>query len=73
VTMVIGNSVLAITTSLLGQGATMPSIIANEFTEANEPYHLDSLFVVATVLLIITLAVNTAGKLVVSRIDRSIA
>jgi phosphate transport system permease protein len=73
VTMLIGNSVLAITTSIFGQGATMPSVIANEFTEATEPFHLDALFVVATVLLIITLIVNVLGKLVVSRISETIA
>jgi phosphate transport system permease protein len=43
----------------------MPSVIANEFTEANQPYHLESLFVVAMWLLIIALAVNTVGKFVV--------
>jgi phosphate transport system permease protein len=73
VTMLIGNSVLAIATSIFGQGATMPSIIVNEFTEATEPFHLDSLFVVATLLLIITLIVNIIGKLVVSRISETIA
>lgn len=62
VTMVIGNSVLSITTSIFGQGATMPSVIANEFTEATEPYHLDSLFVVAAWLLVIALIVNIAGR-----------
>ena len=46
VTMLIGNSVLGISTSIFGQGATMPSVIANEFTEATEPFHLESLFVV---------------------------
>jgi phosphate transport system permease protein len=73
VTMLIGNSVLAISTSIFGQGATMPSIIVNEFTEATEPFHLESLFVVATLLLIITLIVNVLGKLVVSRISETIA
>jgi phosphate transport system permease protein len=73
VTMLIGNSVLAITTSIFGQGATMPSVIANEFTEATEPFHLESLFVVGTLLLLITLAVNLLGKLVVSRISETIA
>ena len=29
----------------------MPSVIANEFTEATEPFHLESLFVVGTLLL----------------------
>jgi len=73
VTMLIGNSVLSITTSIFGQGATMPSVIANEFTEATEPFHLDALFVVGTLLLIITLIVNLLGKLVVSRISETIA
>jgi phosphate transport system permease protein len=73
VTMLIGNSVLAISTSIFGQGATMPSIIVNEFTEATEPFHLDSLFVVGTLLLVITLIVNVLGKLVVSRISETIA
>ena len=71
--MVIGNSVLAITKSVFGQGATMPSVIANEFTEATEPYHLQSLFVVATLLLLITVLVNMLGKLAVSRISGTIA
>jgi phosphate transport system permease protein len=73
VTMVIGNSVLAISQSIFGQGATMPSVIANEFTEATEPYHLDSLFVVATLLLLITVLVNVLGKAAVSRISGNIA
>lgn len=73
VTMLIGNSVLSITTSIFGQGATMPSVIANEFTEATEPFHLQSLFVVGTLLLFITLIVNLLGKLVVSRISETIA
>jgi phosphate transport system permease protein len=62
VTMVIGNSVLSITASIFGQGATMPSVIANEFTEAVEPYHEQSLFVVAAWLLVIALIVNIAGR-----------
>jgi phosphate transport system permease protein len=73
VTMLIGNSVLAISTSIFGQGATMPSIIVNEFTEATEPFHLSSLFVVGMLLLFITLVVNILGKLVVSRISETIA
>jgi phosphate transport system permease protein len=47
VTMLIGNTVLSITTSIFGQGATMPSVIANEFTEATEPFHLSRLTQVA--------------------------
>jgi phosphate transport system permease protein len=70
---VIGNNVLSITKSIFGQGATMPSVIANEFTEANQPFHLESLFVVALWLLVFALLVNVVGKAVVGRIDRSIA
>lgn len=73
VTMVIGNSVLSISKSIFGQGATMPSVIANEFTEATEPYHLSALFVVAFWLLILALVVNTVGKLIVRRVGQNIA
>ncbi|MGI5243139.1 phosphate ABC transporter permease subunit PstC [Dactylosporangium sp. CA-139066] len=73
VTMVIGNNVLGIAKSILGQGATMPSVIANEFTEANQPFHLPSLFVVALALLVVALIVNTAGKFVVRRVGKDIA
>jgi phosphate transport system permease protein len=73
VTMVIGNNVLSITKSIFSTGATMASVIANEFTEATEPFHLDSLFVVAGWLLIISLIVNIAGKLVVRRIRGDLA
>jgi phosphate transport system permease protein len=45
----------------------MSSVIANEFTEAVEPFHLQSLFVVAFWLLVITFVVNVAGRLVVRR------
>ena len=52
----------------------MPSVIANEFTEATEPFHL----AVAVrrrhcALLLITLIINVLGKLVVSRISETIA
>ncbi len=67
VTMVIGNNVLNITKSILGQGATMPSVIANEFTEATEPFHKSSLFVVGMWLLGIALIVNIAGRFVIRR------
>ena len=67
VTMVIGNSVLGIHTSLLSQGATMASVIANEFTEATEPFHLEALFVVAFFLLLIAVVINAIARLIVSR------
>jgi phosphate transport system permease protein len=73
VTMVIGNNVLNITKSIFGQGATMPSVIANEFTEATEPFHLSSLYVVGFWLLVLALIFNVIGKLVISRTSAFIA
>jgi len=67
VTMVIGNSVLAITASVLGQGATLASVIANEFTEATQPFQLESLFVVGFWLLVLALVVNILARLIVKR------
>lgn len=73
VTMLIGNNVLNITTSIFSQGTTMPSVIANEFTEATEPFHLPALFVVAAWLFVIAIIVNVAGKLVIRRAGDTIA
>ncbi|MGH9188958.1 MAG: phosphate ABC transporter permease subunit PstC [Acidimicrobiales bacterium] len=72
VTMVIGNNVIGISKSILGQGATLASVVANEFTEANQPFHLESLFVVAFWLLLITLVVNIGARLLVNRSGRVI-
>ena len=73
VTMLIGNNVLAIPHGIMRPGSTMPSVIANEFTEANQPFHLDSLFVVAFALLLLSLVVNIIGKRVVGRVSEHIA
>ncbi|MHB8508595.1 MAG: phosphate ABC transporter permease subunit PstC [Candidatus Dormibacteria bacterium] len=67
VTMLIGNSVLKVSPSILGQGATMSSVIANEFTEATEPFHIESLFVVGFALLVIAVMVNVCARLLVRR------
>jgi phosphate transport system permease protein len=68
--MVIGYDVIGITASVLATGATMPSVLANEVTEASQPYHLESLFVVATWLLAVALVVNVAGRLLMRRGQR---
>jgi phosphate transport system permease protein len=59
--------VLHINSSIFSQGATMASVIANEFTEATEPFHLSALFVVGFWLLIVALIVNIIARLVVRR------
>ncbi len=64
VTMVIGNT-NRISASLLDPGATMASIIANEFTEATSPLYLSSLVEIALVLFAITIVVNGIARLLV--------
>jgi phosphate transport system permease protein len=64
VTMVIGNT-NRISASLLDPGATMASVIANEFTEATSPLYISSLIEVALVLFGITIVVNAAARALV--------
>jgi phosphate transport system permease protein len=70
VTMVIGNTP-AIAHSLFSPAATMSSIIANQFTEATEPFHLASLVAVGVLLLVISVLVNSGARLLVRSIGRS--
>ena len=69
VTMVIGNAVgvNAIPTSLFSQSQTLASVIANEFNEAASSLHLSALIGLGVALLIITMAINIGGMLLVSR------
>jgi phosphate transport system permease protein len=69
VTMVIGNAVgvNAIPTSLFSQSQTLASVIANEFNEAASSLHLSALIGLGATLLIITMAINIGGVLLVSR------
>jgi phosphate transport system permease protein len=64
VTMVIGNST-QIAHSLFAPSATLASIIANQFTEATEPYHLSSLIALGVVLLVVAIVVNAVARLLV--------
>ncbi len=70
VTMVIGNTP-ALAHSLFSTGATMASVIANEFTEATEPYHLASLIAVGVLLLVVSVLVNLAARLAVRSVGRN--
>jgi phosphate transport system permease protein len=67
VTMVIGNNPLGISKSIFAAGATLASNIANEFTEATEPFHLEALFVVAFWLLVSAVLVNALARIIVKR------
>jgi phosphate transport system permease protein len=67
VTMVIGNRT-AIVHGLFGQTATMASVIANEFTEANTAEHLSSLILVGLILFLITILVNVVARVLIRRL-----
>ena len=69
VTMVIGNRP-EIAKSLFAPGYTMASVIANEFSEATDDLYLSALIEIGLALLIVTLIVNTAARLLVWSITR---
>lgn len=69
VTMIIGNRA-EIAKSLFAPGYTMASVIANEFSEATGDLYLSALVEIGLALLIVTLIVNTAARLLVWSITR---
>jgi phosphate transport system permease protein len=69
VTMVIGNNP-QVTASLFAPQYTMAAVIANEFTEATDDLHLHALIEIGLVLFIITLAVNSASRLLIWSMGR---
>ncbi len=68
VTMLIGNSV-NLPYTLFGPAATMASLIANEFTEAEQDLHLSALVAVGFVLFLIALLTNLAATWVLRRMS----
>lgn len=66
VTMVIGNTP-NIAASLFSLGYTLPSVIANEFTEAVGKVYQGALFELALILVVITVAVNVVARLLIWR------
>lgn len=64
VTMVIGNT-NRISASLFDPGASMASIIANEFTEATSPVYISALIEIALVLFALTIVVNALARVLV--------
>jgi phosphate transport system permease protein len=69
VTMVIGNT-NAFSHSLFGQTATLSSVIANNFSEATEPYLQSALVALGLILLVVALVVNLAARLLVRSANR---
>jgi phosphate transport system permease protein len=71
VTMVIGNSP-EIRHALLGNGASMASVIANEFAEASGDLHLSALMELGLALFIVTIIVNAIARLLVWAVTRGV-
>jgi phosphate transport system permease protein len=69
VTFVIGNSD-TLSASLLMPGATIPSILANEFTEATTQLYLSSLIYLGLILIAVTLAVRFLAVLMIRHLGR---
>lgn len=70
VTMVIGNRT-DISTSLFAQGATLPSMIAGEFTEATGAVYQGALFELGVILVLITIVVNVLARVLIWRFSGS--
>lgn len=69
VTFVIGNSNM-ISQSLLMPGATIPSVLANEFTEATTPLYVSSLIYLGLILIAVTLVVRFLAVLLIRHIGK---
>lgn len=69
VTMVIGNTPQA-KWSLFAPQYTMAAVIANEFSEAADELHLDSLVEIGLVLFVITLIVNFGSRVLLWQMNR---
>jgi phosphate transport system permease protein len=70
VTFVIGNN-HTISPSLFAAGNSIASTLANEFTEASESMYLSSLVELGLVLFVVTVIVQLAAQLWLSRLQKS--
>lgn len=69
VTFVIGNS-NSLSASLLMPSATIPSVLANEFTEATTKLYVSSLIYLGLILIVVTLAVRFLAVLLIRHLGR---
>ena len=70
VTMVIGNNTVESSGSLLKPGATLASVIANEFAEAVSELHVQALVEIGFILFVLTLLLNILARLLVWQVAR---
>lgn len=69
VTMLIGNSPM-ISSSLFSPAATMASVMANEYADANTPLHVSSLCYLALLLFLITFLSNLFARTIVKSFSK---
>ncbi len=69
VTMVIGNKNI-ISHSLLSSANTMPSLLANEYGEADSSLYISALVEIGLVLFVVTIIVNAMARLMVWAVTR---
>lgn len=69
VAMVIGNNAV-ISASLFSPAATMASVIANEYAEADSDLHLAALCAIGVLLFVVTLFINFLARGIVWRAER---
>lgn len=69
VTMVIGNRT-DMSLSLFDPACTMPSLLANQFNDANSGLHHAGLVEVALILITLTILVNAAARLMIWRVAK---
>jgi len=69
VLFVIGNQP-QINLSIFAPGYTLPSVVAGEFAEANQPFHSEALIALGIVLFVMSFGVNVLARLVVGRFER---
>jgi phosphate transport system permease protein len=68
VLFVIGNQP-QINASIFAPGYSLPSVIASEFAEANQPFHPEALIALGVVLFALSFVVNLAARRVVGRFE----
>jgi phosphate transport system permease protein len=69
VLFVIGNQP-QINLSIFAPGYTLPSVVAGEFAEANQPFHSEALIALGIVLFVMSFGVNVLARVVVGRFER---
>lgn len=68
VLFVIGNQP-QINASIFSPGYSLPSVIASEFAEANQPFHPEALIALGVVLFALSFIVNLVARRVVARFE----